>query len=357
MIKVSVIVPVYNTKINCLKKCLDSLCNQTLKEIEIIIVDDGSTNLAGSVCDEYEKRCEKIQVIHKKNEGVAAARNAGMAVAIGKWITFVDSDDWCSNDMCEKAFEKAEECKSDIMIFANYTVKENGKIEKNSYFEKSYEFLNEEMKEEAELKTLVRRDSSFSFNPPNDGMGATWGKMIDRNFLEKTGIRFEVELLRSQDVVFYLYLFEQAKKISYCDEAYYYYRHDLDSNSRRYRPDAYKIFVKVLKKQKAFIDMYKKNQHFREIFAIRILNVIGTCLETDFLHKDNKEKFFAKCRRMRIMLKLEPIKSSLKQIDCCKNKLGIVRKLQIKLLKYKMTEIYILLVKLNKIIGYKIYKD
>ena len=98
--KISVIIPVYNVE-PYLRKCLDSVINQTYRNLEIIIVDDGSPDNCGAICDEYAARDDRVIVIHKKNGGVSAARNDGIRIASGKWITFVDPDDWCEPDYYE----------------------------------------------------------------------------------------------------------------------------------------------------------------------------------------------------------------------------------------------------------------
>ena len=112
---ISVIVPVYNVE-KYLNRCIDSILNQTFKQIEIIFVDDGSTDNSPIICDEYCNKCENIRVIHKKNNRVAAARNDGIKIATGKYIALVDSDDWIENNMLEEMYNKAEEFCTDITM-------------------------------------------------------------------------------------------------------------------------------------------------------------------------------------------------------------------------------------------------
>ena len=97
-IKVSIIVPVYNVE-NYLEQCLDSILNQSLKEIEVILVNDGSTDRSGAICDDYSKKDKRIKVFHTKNRGLSAARNKGLELASGEYIGFVDSDDYIRKDM------------------------------------------------------------------------------------------------------------------------------------------------------------------------------------------------------------------------------------------------------------------
>lgn len=115
----SVIVPVYNVE-DFLPKCLNSLLNQTYKDLEIILIDDGSTDNSGKICDEYAERDNRIKVIHQKNQGVSAARNVGLDLSTGDYITFVDSDDWCEKDYFRKVFEEAKKFENVEIIITNF---------------------------------------------------------------------------------------------------------------------------------------------------------------------------------------------------------------------------------------------
>jgi glycosyltransferase involved in cell wall biosynthesis len=348
MSRISIIVPVYNINEEYLQKCITSLIKQSLKDIEIILVDDGSTNGAEKLCDDYEKRDSRIKTIHQNNQGVAVARNAGLAAAQGEWIIFVDADDWCELDMCEIILERAVLLNTDILIFNNYAVKEENKISRNQFFGNDIEVFDKKLKDEAELKTMVRSHPSFSFQPPENMMGGTWCKLINHNFLKKTGILFEPELIRSQDIIFYLNLFECAEKISYLNCPLYYYRYSSDSVSKRYRKDAYKIFNIVLSKQDEFIKGNCKPNLFRDVFTKGVMVTIGTCMRTDFMHESNKEGFWETCSRVRAMIHQEPVKKTLKSKT--DRTLNSYQKIQKILLKYNLVELYIIIFKINGIV-------
>lgn len=113
--RVSVIVPVYKVE-HYLRKCLDSIVNQTYQDLEILLVDDGSPDNCGAICDEYAEKDGRIRVIHKENGGVASARNAGLDIAAGDWIGFVDPDDWIEEDMFQYLMEGALTCRADIAV-------------------------------------------------------------------------------------------------------------------------------------------------------------------------------------------------------------------------------------------------
>ena len=111
--KISVIVPIYKTE-QFLSKCIDSIINQTYKNLEIILVDDGSPDNCPKICDEYAKRDNRIKVIHKENGGLSSARNAGIEIATGDFSAFVDSDDWIDSDMYESLVKLSDEYNADI---------------------------------------------------------------------------------------------------------------------------------------------------------------------------------------------------------------------------------------------------
>ena len=115
MVQLSIIMPIYNTG-KYLHKCIKSILSQTLTNFELILVDDGSVDESGQICDEYAAKDARIKVIHKKNEGVSIARNTGIEVAAGEYIGFIDSDDWIESDMYEKLYNLAKSKECDIVM-------------------------------------------------------------------------------------------------------------------------------------------------------------------------------------------------------------------------------------------------
>lgn len=139
MKKVSVIIPVYMVE-DYLDRCVESVVNQTLKEIEIILVDDGGKDRCAQICEDWAKRDERVKVIHKQNQGLGMACNTGIEAATGKYVAFVDSDDWVEEDYLETVFNHAEDCKADAVYSGIRRVDEHGNKKtmsvagKNGYF-------------------------------------------------------------------------------------------------------------------------------------------------------------------------------------------------------------------------------
>ena len=162
---ISIIVPVYNAE-KYLDQCVQGLLVQTLREIEIILIDDGSTDNSGEMCDEYSRIDNRIKVVHQNNQGQSVARNNGIDISTGDYLMFADSDDWVMQDFCRIPYEKAIQHDADCVMF-KYAWVEKGKYE----FQKDYE-SGVKTPEEA-IKLL------------NEGIGlAPWNKLYRKNLFD-----------------------------------------------------------------------------------------------------------------------------------------------------------------------------
>lgn len=142
---ISVIVPIYNVE-KYVRKCLESLKGQSLKQIEVICIDDGSTDESGRITDEYKSDdFPTIRVIHTENRGLSAARNRGLDEARADWIMFVDSDDWVSGDFCRIPYETAIEYESDLVIFDFFRTTESGRIKRHKNIETDLGLIDSEI--------------------------------------------------------------------------------------------------------------------------------------------------------------------------------------------------------------------
>lgn len=204
---ITVIIPVYNTK-KYLRKCVESVCKQTYQKLEIILVDDGSTDGSEELCDELAKEDKRILVIHKGNEGVSRARNAALDIAKGAIITFVDSDDWIEEEMYAKLYELLEEQNADIACCAMRRVTGDKVSDFSSNRVKV--FYGTEM-----ISTYLTGRDKCIFTP------AVWNRLYRRHIIE--GIRFP-DIDKYEDCAINAYIMAQVKKGVFIDRAYYNYR-------------------------------------------------------------------------------------------------------------------------------------
>ena len=191
---ISVIVPVYNVE-KYLHKCVNSLIAQTYRNIEIILIDDGSPDSSGTIGDRYAANDKRIKVIHKENGGLVSARNAGYDTATGDWIMYVDGDDWIEPDMFHKMYQAALKEKTDVVICGA------------NYYENNGDFIRSDLVKEKryDQKHLIKN----LYGTPNPLGGTCWNKLFRRSKIGE--IRFRENLTMAED---WVYLFECFKR---CD--------------------------------------------------------------------------------------------------------------------------------------------
>lgn len=206
---ISVIVPVYNVE-RYLAECLDSILAQTLRDIQIICVNDGSTDNSGTILEQYQKKDARIKVIHQENRGLSGARNAGMSAADGKYVGFVDSDDFVAPDMMETLYSLAERNHAEIAIGDLYLYDHNTKAISTYRDQALYERLNGTCTDLPQCPELIRQ------------IGAT-DRIYLRSFLEENAAEFPVGLIY-EDAAFTAQTLVRAKRVAVSSRKLYYYR-------------------------------------------------------------------------------------------------------------------------------------
>ncbi len=212
MPKVSVIIPVYNTE-KYLRECIDSVLNQTFDDFEVLLINDGSSDKSGQICEEYVHRDKRVKVFHKENGGVSSARNLGLDNAIGEWITFVDSDDWISTNY----FDLLKNSDSIDLILLNM----------NRFLNKKKIVLLDFNNIEYNLKDFVE---NYNLYPHYAG---PCGKFYKNIIISKNNIRFNENLSRSEDAIFNLNYIFKCGKIRLTNKAFYNYRNTTNSLSKK----------------------------------------------------------------------------------------------------------------------------
>lgn len=225
MCEISVIVPVYNVE-KYLSKCIDSILRQTFTDFEIILVDDGTEDISGQICDDYVHRYHNVQVIHQRNKGLALARECGLSAAKGRYVTFVDSDDWIEKQMLEVMHKQAIDTKADVVCscFRRF-YDEKDKIE--DFNVKSGTIICESKKEMIYHLHVTRQLST-----------SAWAKLIRRKMLENVHFPEKLAIGEEHDMV--VQMIFQTTKLVLIDDVFYNYRIRKKSISRSGYNEKYK---------------------------------------------------------------------------------------------------------------------
>lgn len=229
---VSVVVPVYNVE-KFLDRCVKSIVEQTYVDLEIILVDDGSKDTSAEICDKWAQKDARITVIHKDNAGAGFARNSGIDAANGKYILFVDSDDYIAVQTVEKCVAELQKTKADFVMFGRFNVDGEGNVTEKPMVDSQLFFEGEQV-----LNDIL--PGLFTYER---GSGiSTCCKMYDLELIKSTGVRYRSEReILSEDAFFNLELFSYIKTVAIIPESFYYYYKNENSLSRSYRKDLPKL--------------------------------------------------------------------------------------------------------------------
>lgn len=220
MIKVSVIVPIYNTE-EYVQECLDSIINQTLRELEIICIDDGSTDSSLQILQQYAKQDERIKIVQKENGGLVSARKAGLQVATGQYVGYVDSDDWIEPNMYEELYsaaikENADMVTSGYFLEGNYTTEHLDTVEEGVYKDGNLQYLRD--------NTIYRLDKKET------GLRASLCcKLFSKELLMKAQMAISEKLTMAEDKICLLNCVLESKIVIVHKKSYYHYRLNLSS--------------------------------------------------------------------------------------------------------------------------------
>lgn len=306
--KVSVIVPIYNID-KYLKRCIESIINQTYVNIEIILVNDGSTDNSKNICDEFVANDGRIKIINKSNGGLSSARNAGLKVATGEYIMFVDGDDWIDIYCIEACLNNTDKL-TDIVLFPYVREYYEKSIKNDIYNENKIIFRYEEVKEKL-LKRMFGMDNDDIKRPDRlEDISTAWGKMYKRNIIKNINF-VDTQIIGTEDLWFNINVFIKAKKVVFTKDTYYhYYKENETSLTKKYNPYLFERWQNLYKYMEKFIEENKLGNDFilllnnRKIINLLALNrnIINSNLEFN-------EKKVEINNILRSNLYIEPFKS------------------------------------------------
>ncbi len=251
MDKVSIIIPVYNTA-DKLNRCLDSVLKQSHKDIEVIIINDGSTDESLNICKSYKSGDNRVIIINKKNAGVSAARNSGLEIATGEYIQFLDSDDFINEDMSERLVAEIKENKVDVVICGYNKVDKNG--------------IKKKFSKEVTITEISKFKNKFFEIFKGALFNSPCNKLYKR---EKIKEYFKENLCMGEDLLFNLSYFLNCDKIKIIEDCLYNY-HSLNENSlaSQYSEDLFEIELMLYKEVRRFLKECFNSDDYGEINAV-----------------------------------------------------------------------------------------
>ncbi|MFF2910887.1 glycosyltransferase family 2 protein [Paenibacillus sp. NPDC057934] len=263
----SIIIPVYNVE-EYLRECLDSLIEQTYKGFEIILVNDGSTDSSGIICDEYAEKYNNCLVSHTSNQGVSAARNLGIDRATGDYIMFVDSDDWLEREALQKIHEILIEYQYDILMYG--LIKDSPARSRIILEQRTSERYLSNIEVAKKMPALIKNESI------NSAIKVYKGTMLrDNNF------RFNTTIEIAEDHLFNIQCFFKAESLYILDEVLYHYMSRRDTSlSRKFTDNKYKSIIMV---NNELLHLIKDDDNYYELYEsllyIRLKNIYSCFMD------------------------------------------------------------------------------
>lgn len=293
---VSIIAPVYGVE-KYIHTFLDSIQKQTFQDIEIILVDDGSKDNCPAILDEFARNNKKCRVIHQKNSGVSAARNAGLDAARGKYVYIVDSDDWLEPDAIETLYNEAERTGADL-VYGDW-VRERPNPELIVSFPN--EFYTEN-KKTLELLQCAANNNNKAYYSCEDFPyithlgGAPWRCLMKRSIIEDNKVRFDPYVRGLwDDILFTLYLYEHVSSVAYIHKVLYHWRVVENSYTHGYKPNFIETIRRIFEHMEEYLRRCNKGKMHWKAYYIRVMLYFDQALAVYFMNvmneKSDKERY------------------------------------------------------------------
>lgn len=273
-IKVSVVLPTYNVE-KYLRECVESIINQTLKNIEIIIVNDGSTDKSGEIAKELQSIDNRIIIINQPNKGLSEARNAGLRIAKGEYIAFIDSDDWVEKEMFFNMYNYANANNCDV-VQCNYTIRSDESYKNIKSTIPTNRLLNRE-----DINTHIKEQLI-------EGKLSTyaWDKIYKVSFLKENNLYFE-DIKRFEDWYFIMDVTSKMKRFLILSDNFYNYRVNEGSLSRRYYDNYEDLVINLQEKKYEYMKLWDMDKDIYLLKSIKnlgddVLNIINYLFDSRY---------------------------------------------------------------------------
>lgn len=342
---VSVIVPIYNVE-KYLYDCINSICNQSLKDIEIILINDGSTDNSGSIIDDFASNDARIRALHKNNAGVSSARNDGIRIARGEYLYIMDSDDYIEPFALELMYECVRASSSDVLISDHYVFNERSNERITHLFSK--EFVTEDRNVINDLCCMVLHPP-YSPYPTNENNGLSlappWTKLVKATLIQNNNLSFDpyVEGI-FDDGLFALDVFQAAKRVAYVREATYHYRELSTSLTHRYNPRRVEIDGKVFNRIEAYALRNNNIAQFMSAYYSRVVTYLMHQMTVYYFHNECDKSCNERYKELKSEIESAPYKQAICDVNI--SKLNLKQRIFVKSLRHKMNPIIWLMLSL-----------
>lgn len=298
--KISIIVPIYNADMY-LKKCIESLINQSFTDIEIILINDGSTDSSSYICKKYAITDKRVKYKEITNNGVSNARNVGIEFAKSEWITFVDADDWVSPDYCEKLIKYAVD-DVDLVIARTVSV-ENGVILNDSYQGAEYTYFRKEEEKLILYRSIINDNPKVRQYPH---IATCSAKLFRREIIDRYRLCYKKNLKYYEDAIFNMQVIQKCETVVVTSDILYFYRFNSLSSTQKFCSDTVIYYENAAKELLKFVD--EMNLQIEDDYNQFNLKNIDTILTNYF---KQKKKTLDQYKFIRNLFNLEIFKNSI----------------------------------------------
>jgi glycosyltransferase involved in cell wall biosynthesis len=282
---ISIVVPIYGIPSNYLRNCIESLTNQTLKNIEIILVDDGNKDESPQICNDYAEKDSRIVVVHQANQGVSVARNAGIKIAKAPYIAFIDADDWTDKETFEVALKHMVSKSVDVVT---WEFRAEDKSKHSTISSRNLEDIKVSLfDKKEEIEKIQRAVLGGNVEIKQRINGAPYGKLYKKRIIEQYNIHFKAELKRSQDNEFNFMYFEYVKKAIHIPVSFYHYVKYENSATLRYNSNSEEIMDLFLSEISSNLKKLTKGSVFYKDFNYIVVHKFADICRTCYAHPNN----------------------------------------------------------------------
>ena len=309
----TVIVPVYQVKESYLRRCIESLLAQEGDAFRVLLVDDGSPDQCGGICDAYAEADARVSVIHQENQGVSAARNAGIRAARTGWISFVDADDWVEEDYFRTLTElvTGPADRADIVLFEYSREYRKSRSEESLGFGAGY--VDGDRFREIRRKAIYKVVHNGKSNPFT--VIAAWNKVYRTEFLREKGIEFARGVRKGEDLLFNVDALYSADRLYYLPRLLYRYRYQAESRTNRYDPDIVKMTETELLGLQRAVEKRNLGPEAEALLQCRICTRLYSCMRLYFFHPLNAVSSREKIKEARRLAESPLYAEALRKVD------------------------------------------